>query len=255
MKSDYNLVEWGLKGKIMNDIFKMEGPIMSFLTKAADLIWLNLLFIIFSLPVFTIGASYTALYYVSMKMVKNEEGYITKDFFRAFKNNFRQSTIIWLMMMTVICILGLNFYILRGSTTTVAKVVFCLICMISFVVAMILLYVFALLARFENKVMNTIVNSFLISLTQVPKSLMMLVFSLFPIILVRFNLKWLPLLLFLGFSLVAYTNSHFMVTIFKKFEGGDETETDETETSEIELAEKLLEAKELEDKKDTEETK
>ena len=73
----------------MSRIFDVEGPLFSGLSRLADLFWLNVLFIVCSIPIFTIGASATALYYVTLKMVKNEECYITKSFFRSFKQNFR----------------------------------------------------------------------------------------------------------------------------------------------------------------------
>ena len=71
----------------MGKVFNFEGPVFSFLSRLADLFWLNLLFVICSIPVITIGASSTALYYVTLKMAKDEEGYITRSFFKSFKEN------------------------------------------------------------------------------------------------------------------------------------------------------------------------
>ena len=90
----------------MNQVFSPDSPVISFLGKIADLIIINLLVIICSLPIFTIGASWTAMYYVTVKMVKNEESYVTKDFFKSFKQNFRQATVIWLINLIVLLVLG-----------------------------------------------------------------------------------------------------------------------------------------------------
>ena len=78
----------------MGRFFNMDSPVMNFLGRVADLVWLNILYIICCLPIFTIGAATSALYYVTMKMVADEEGYITKSFFKSFKDNFKQATII-----------------------------------------------------------------------------------------------------------------------------------------------------------------
>src|SRR5699024_4265371 len=75
------------------------------LGKIFDLMCLNILWLVCSIPVITVGASTTALYTVVLKMVKNEEGYILKDFLKAYKSNFKQSTIAWIMilMIGIIC--------------------------------------------------------------------------------------------------------------------------------------------------------
>ena len=99
----------------MGRFFDLDSPLMSALNKLADLISLNILVIICSLPVFTIGASMTALHYVVLKMVRNEEGYIIKSFFKSFKQNFRQATIIWLILLVLIGVLIGDFLILRFS--------------------------------------------------------------------------------------------------------------------------------------------
>lgn len=209
----------------MGKIFNIDGPLVSFLGKVADLVWLNIIFIVFSLPIVTIGASTTAMYYVAMKMAKNEEGYIFRDFFKAFKSNFKQSSIIWLISATIGVVLMVNFRILASWDSVVSKALICIICVIAIMLIFMSLYVYPLLARFENTVPVTMTNALLISLAQFPKTLLMIAFSVVPTALVIFSAAWIPLIVLGAFSLVAYTNSSFMVTIFKKFEQ-PETEED-----------------------------
>ena len=209
----------------MGKIFNIDGPLVSFLSKVADLVWLNIIFIVFSLPIVTIGASTTAMYYVAMKMAKNEEGYIFRDFFKAFKSNFKQSSIIWLISATIGVVLLVNFRILASWDSVVSKVLICIICVIAIMLIFMSLYVYPLLARFENTVSVTMTNALLISLAQFPKTLLMIAFSVVPTALVIFSAAWIPLIVLGAFSIVAYTNSSFMVTIFKKFEQS-ETEED-----------------------------
>ena len=74
-------------------IFEEGSPFQGFLNKVTDLLILNLVTLLLCLPVITAGAALTAMHYVLLKMVRGEEGYIVKSFFRAFKREFRQATV------------------------------------------------------------------------------------------------------------------------------------------------------------------
>lgn len=202
----------------MRDIFNLDGPFIAFLNKAADLVVLNFLYIICCIPVVTIGAATTALYYVTLRMAKNEEGYITKDFFRSFKENFRQATIIWLILLCLGIVFGGEFFIINRMEGTVAFVIECILCLGILLFAFEMLYAFPVLSRFENTIKNTMKNALFISILQIPKTLAMLVFSIIPIVMVLASLRWLPLVAALGFSVAGYTNACWMNKIFKKFE-------------------------------------
>ena len=96
-------------------MFKLDSPLMNFLNKLCDIMILNILVLVFSLPIFTIGAAVTAGYYMSFKMVKNEESYIVKGFWKAFKENFRQSTALWLIILAVCGVLFVDYRIVLYS--------------------------------------------------------------------------------------------------------------------------------------------
>ena len=100
----------------MGRIFGLESPFMNFLNRVADLIWLNILTMICCIPVVTIGASLTAMNYVLLKMAKNEEGYITKAFFKSFKQNFKQATLILLIQLVIYGILVGDLFIFRYAS-------------------------------------------------------------------------------------------------------------------------------------------
>ena len=89
---------------VMGRFFDLESPIMRTLNRVADLMILNLLMIVCCIPVITVGASVTAMHYVILKMVRGEEGYLVKGFFKSFAANFKQATLIWLLMMVVIAV-------------------------------------------------------------------------------------------------------------------------------------------------------
>lgn len=150
----------------MRGIFNMEGPVMNFITKITYSAYLNILWLVCCLPVFTIGASTTALFYVTLKVAKNEEGSLTKAFFHSFKENFRQSTIIWLILLAVGIILGFDSYIFyhmrfENAFWTVATAVF-LVAVVAY--AIILMYIFPLLARFDNTIRAMFKNAIMLGM-------------------------------------------------------------------------------------------
>lgn len=81
----------------------------------ADLIILNLLFLLCCIPIVTIGPAITAMYYVTMKMVRNEEAYIARSFFKSFKENFKQGLGIWLIALVLIILEFMDFIIMNSS--------------------------------------------------------------------------------------------------------------------------------------------
>ena len=98
----------------MGRFFNLDSPVMVALTKMADLIIVNLLAFFCCLPIITVGASMTALHYVVLKIVRDEECYIVKSFFKSFKENFRQATVIWLIEVLLIIIFAADFWIITA---------------------------------------------------------------------------------------------------------------------------------------------
>ena len=130
---------------------------------------LNVLWFICSIPIVTIGASTTALYYVCLKIVRGEEQYVIPMFFRSFKENFRQATQLWLIMLGAGILLGTDGYILShlrthstGPAAVLWTLLFALLIAASIAYAIILLYVFPLTASVVNTNKAMLKNSFLI---------------------------------------------------------------------------------------------
>ena len=204
----------------MNKVFNFEGPVFNFLSRLADLFWLNLLYILCCLPVITIGAATTALYYVTLKMAKDEEGYITRSYFKSFKENFIQATLIWVIFFAVIVVMFMDFRIAGGgsmaqilNSSTVSDVVIVAVGVMAIVMLMTLMYLFPLLAQFDNTVINTIKNAFLISIRHLPYTFLMIVITAIPVALIWFS-PALMLLVLIMFSATAYINSKFLNRIF-----------------------------------------
>jgi len=206
------------KGKNVMKIFNLDSPLMQLLNKVADLLWLNILTLICCLPIVTIGASFTALHYMSLKMVRNEDTYVTRGFFKSFKENFKQSTIIWLLMLLAILILAGDYYIMYYSGMEFHQALKIIILAVAVLLVFTILYVFPVQARFENKVTRTIKNAFIMSILQFPKTILMVIFYLLPIILFLISTDLIPIAFLFGLSVPAFLSAMLYNKFFKKLE-------------------------------------
>lgn len=209
-------------------LFNLDSPIMVFMTKVADLIILNLLTLFLCIPVVTGGAAITAMYYMTIKMVRNEETYIIKGYFKSFRQNLKQATIIWLVLLVIAGVLGADIFLLtQVIAASYSKVLLVIIIAVCVLVLLTSIYVFPVLARFDNTIKNTVRNAFLMSIMSLPKTILMVLIHLLPIVLLLLSFKLMPIVFMMGFSSVAYICSMLFVRIFKKFEPEEEVDDGE----------------------------
>ncbi len=200
-------------------LFNLDSPLMQALNKVADLLWLNVLTLICCLPVLTAGASLTAMNYMALKIVRNEECYITRGFFKSFKENFRQATLIWLIILVLFIILGADFMVINGGgDTTFGKIMWGAVAGASILVIMTTTFVFPVLAKFENTIYRTVKNAFMISLMQFPKTILIVVAYLAPVVLFFFFPQVMPLCFMFGLSLPAWIAAKLYNKFFKRLE-------------------------------------
>lgn len=210
-------------------MFKIDSPLMNFLNKVADIMILNILFIIFCIPVVTIGASFSAAYYMGYKMVKDEESYIVKGFWKAFKENFRQSTIMWLIVLIVVAIIFSDYRIILYSGIEFPRWMVISMVTVTVVVLMGAVYMFALQARYTNTVKNTIKNSFLMALSHLPTTFVLIVIYAVPVVICYFVPRVFLAMFFISFGALIYFKSFLLLKVFHKYE---ETLVDKEEEAE-----------------------
>nr|WP_297886388.1 DUF624 domain-containing protein [uncultured Blautia sp.] len=206
----------------MGRFFNMDNKFFVFMGKVADLCLLNLVCILCCIPVVTAGASLTALYYVTMKMVRNEEAYIFRSFFKSFKQNFRQATVINLIMLAAALVLYLDTKIVGGMGNSFGKILGIIFAMFTMVYLIIFLYLYPILAKFYNSIKNTFKNAILMGIRHLPYTFLMLVISACPLLIFlipSFQVSSILLMLFvlMGPAAIAYCNSLFFVRIFDKY--------------------------------------
>ena len=206
----------------MGRFFNMDNKFFVFMGKVADLCMLNLLCIACFIPVVTAGASLTALYYVTLKMVRNEEAYIFRSFFKSFKENFKQATIINVIMLIVAVLLYLDTNIAGNMGQTTGKILRMIFAVFTLLYVMVLLYVYPVLAKFYNSIKNTFKNAFLMAIRHLPFTFLMLLICACPILILfipsfQIQMSLIMLVILFGPAVIAYGNSHFFVKIFDKY--------------------------------------
>lgn len=202
----------------MDKLFDLDSPFMRGLSRMGDLMILNILVLFLCVPVITAGAAFTAMHFVLLKIVRGEEGYLVRGFFKSFKQNFRQATILWLLMLLVVALIAADFIILNAGAG-LPVIYRMLILAIVFILLIIAVYVFPVLSRFDNTVMNTIKNAFFIAFLNLPKSILMVLLLFLPLVIAYFASSYSVLFIILfGFSAPAYASAFLYSGIFKKFE-------------------------------------
>lgn len=210
----------------MGKVFALDSPLMNGLSKLADLIWLNILATICCIPIITIGASLTALHYVVLKMVKDEEGYITRSFFKSFKENFKQATLMWLMLLVVFILLVADFMIFRFSGIVFPG--WCQIALIAIAVLIMFatMHLFPLLSRYENSIRATYKNSLFMGILHLPKTILMMLCWIVPIVITIYVESFFPIVFFLGISGPAFLNALLYKKSFQQLEPETEIKSD-----------------------------
>ena len=200
----------------------MDSPLMRFLTKIADLMVLNILFCVTSIPLITIGASWTALYSVTLKMVRDEEGSVSRSYFRSFRQNFRQATLLWLGVLVVLALLVLDIRVLNGMAGGTAPGLLRVgVEILALLGIMVLQYLFPSLARFEASLADTLKNACVMALAYLPKTALMTAAAVGAVWITQINNTTIAIGLMvwplIGFALMAFGNSGILRKIFDNY--------------------------------------
>lgn len=205
----------------MGKMFSPDSRFMRAMSRLADLMLLNICFLISCLPLVTVGAARTALFDVLFRLgTEKEPAGTVKSYFRAFRENFKQATLLWLLLVLFGGTAAANtyvFYLMPGSIRW-AFVLFALL----FVLVLLLAgYAFPLASQFSNGPFSTLKNALVLSLGYLPRSIAIAVMDLLPFILLLTNIMtffyagfiWI----FLYFSSAAYFDTLLLKKVFAPF--------------------------------------
>ena len=202
----------------MNGIFNIDSPLMQTLGRLADLMILNFLTLICCIPIITAGAAFTALDYMCLKLVRNEENYLIRGYFKAFKENFKQSTGIWLIILWVFAAVVGDILIMSYSSVEFPYIIRMAVLFVSVITLCTSMFVFPMQAKFVNPIFKTIKNAFKASLLQFPKTLLMIGLFFVPFLAVMYTNFLVPIVFLFGFSFHSYLSALLYNKFFLRIE-------------------------------------
>ncbi|WP_130836315.1 YesL family protein [Lachnoclostridium sp. Marseille-P6806] len=234
----------------MGRLFNLDSPFMRALNRVADVLIVNLLTCLFFIPLFAVfyvtaflnnmlligallflaalpvGAAFTAMHYVLLKLIRGEEGYIARSFFRSCRDNFLQATGLWAGFLIFFIILGIDLYMATHAERFPQPLKIALVVALIIITA-VFLWTFPLLSHFVNTNRGTLKNAVIMTVGYFPRTLGMIALSLVPL-LVLYVGQWavMPLLIMFGIAGPAYGCCYLYSPAFKRFEPEPEDEGD-----------------------------
>ncbi len=211
----------------MGKLFDLDSSVMRILNRIADLMLLNLVVLFFLIVPFTGGAALTGMHYVLLKMVRGEEPYVIKGFWKSFKENFKQATVLWIIVVVVSCILAVDFWWILANKEMMPRIYFFVMFGLTILLYMFAQYIFPLQSKFVNPIKNTLKNSIMFAVLGLPRTIGMTLVSLIPVILLYFfDMQAFPIILLFGVTVPAYLSAMMYNTLFKRFEPEEPSDED-----------------------------
>ena len=217
------------------DFLKPDSKFMTWLGLLANLMILNFLTLLLCIPIVTAGASITAMYYVLMKIVSDEEGDIIQQYFHAFKLNFKQATIIWFIMVLVFAILFVDWRIIRMQGDQFPGFVIILLYGAIAVIYLISLYVFPVLSRYKNTIFGTFKTAFAMSVYGITmlRTFICGIVNLVPLaLLYLFGYAVFPLFMAFCFTGPGFVRARIYKGLFSSYEAGGQAQVAQEENDE-----------------------
>lgn len=203
-----------------------DNPFFDFMGNVGDWIILNVLFVVTSLPIVTIGMSMTAMYKIAMRRMRKESAYVIREYLEACRAEWKQATKIWIILLAAAVLLVFDFlYVVKlGKILSIA--VGCLI----FIWTILFSFVFPFQARFENSLKDTLKNALYLGIKNLPVTLLIVFLNVIPVMCVIAGafatMMAMPIYLLFGFGFTAMINSFLFNKIFNAFmrQGGHKNE-------------------------------
>ena len=204
------------------DTFRGDSAYSQIMTKVFDIFWLSVISILCCIPVITIGASLSSLYYIMLKLVRDEETAVTRNYFKAFKQNFVQSLPVTLLLLVIIGILTADFHILGQNGSQNASIIYGCCVVILLAAAAVFSYVFPLMARYQNTLRRTFENAARLAASHLWQTVVMVLVNLFPLGWFLISAETFAAVfwiwVFVGMGLQSFVNSLIIRKIFDRLE-------------------------------------
>ena len=212
---------------------RFDSEFMMAVSHAADYVLLNILCVLFCIPVVTIGAAVTAKYYVAMKLARGEEPAIWKSFLKSFRENLKQAMILWLIALVLIALFVMDWFLFLkmqpSNTGNGFRIAFLILAAL---VTMSIFCVFPLLARFHLTIAGAIRNAVLFSFLHVPQMFLVVLAAILPYYIGYHYIRWFLGIWFLCTGVSQYYASRMYAREFAKIEHKKNSAETEEQTKE-----------------------
>ena len=213
----------------MKNILDLDGPLVRALSDLNTLVILNVLTALFCIPVITAGASVAAMHYVIMEMFENRGDGAAREFWKRFKENLRNATPVWLILLAVAIFIYADCRIIMGGQTGLPRAMLVPLYIGAFIEASIAVYAFPLTARFVYSTGATFKNSAILAVANFPRTVLMVLYHvIMPYLLFNVS-RLLPLFFLVGISLPAYFSALLYMPVIRKMIGEPEPDEDTPE--------------------------
>ena len=217
----------------MRNLFSQDSVLVRFFGAITNIMLVNVLWLLCCIPIFTAGAATTAAYYTFYQNISGEDDGVIRPFFRAFKDNFKQATLLWLPMMLIGAVLIVDLMYLLGNHGERFHILWVPFFVTSLVYLIPVSHSFAILGRYDAPTKQILKNSYLIFLMNFLRSVAVLLLTVTPgIVLVsmpQLVVSTLPFWFILFFGLVLYLNARMFLISFDKSAAKTEEEEKEKE--------------------------
>lgn len=201
----------------MDSIFNPDSKFAQYCNTAADLLLLNILAVICSLPIITIGATSTSMYFVLYKISNGDDAHLYRCFFKAFRKNFVQATVLWCIYLVLGgSLLSGGYLLLQNNQQTCSPLLYFLIFgSVMFFIS--LSWVFILQSQYQNTVLNTIKNSIVFGISQIKTTIFLILLDLLPLLALAFISAAWPFFALIGFSITGLLQTLCSKRVFEKY--------------------------------------
>ena len=203
----------------MEDFFSSNSPAMRFLTALGNLILVNFVFIISSLPIVTIGASLTALYRVCHEIRLGNSPSVFKDYFKEFVSSFKNSTIVWIVTLLLAAFFVYDLYVINYVIDPMYQVLQIPVFVFLFLISCVWIYAFPMFATLDQDLKTTVKNSLLLGFAKLPTTILVLFVYAVMFLLADWNqafvVYFFSVSLLMGFSTLNWFFGLFIDRILK----------------------------------------
>ena len=213
----------------MKNMLDLDGPLVRALSDLNTLVILNILTALFCIPVITAGASVSAMHYVIMEMFENRGDGAAREFWKRFKENLRNATPVWLILLAAAVFIYVDCRIIMGGQMGLPRAMLVPLYIGAFIEASIAVYAFPLTARFVYSTGATFKNSAILAVANFPRTVLMVLYHvIMPYLLFNVS-RLLPLFFLVGISLPAYFSALLYMPVIRKMIGEPEPDEDTPE--------------------------